>query len=89
MFIPLKALLLFQNDDELYSNGKPEKESQNSICLDASVLGDIPARYAISYISHYELPVIGIYVDPKIVPGFYYKVRILTEEVKRSLSTLN
>ncbi|KAI4469862.1 hypothetical protein MML48_1g14344 [Holotrichia oblita] len=37
---------------------------------------DIPTKYTITGLSSYELPVIGTYVDPRIVPGFHYKVRI-------------
>ncbi|XP_071449412.1 uncharacterized protein [Hetaerina americana] len=47
--------------------------------LDAGSLGDFPARYEIpaSWVRRNEFPVVGIYIDPRIVPGFRYKVRSL------------
>lgn len=51
------------------------------MCLDAAALGDIPARYVIPSLPNYEFPVVGIYVDPRVVPGFMYKVRVLPGEV--------
>ncbi|XP_069683620.1 uncharacterized protein [Periplaneta americana] len=38
-------------------------------------VGDIPTQYTITGLEAHELPVIGTYVDPRIVPGFYYRVR--------------
>lgn len=51
------------------------------MCLDAAALGDIPARYVIPSLPNYEFPVVGVYVDPRVVPGFMYKVRVLPEAV--------
>ncbi|GJQ77031.1 hypothetical protein Trydic_g15225 [Trypoxylus dichotomus] len=39
-------------------------------------IGDVPTKYAITGLSSYEMPVIGTYVDPRILPGFHYKVRL-------------
>ncbi|ODN05800.1 hypothetical protein Ocin01_00893 [Orchesella cincta] len=36
---------------------------------------DIPVTYTISGLLNHEFPVIGIYVDKRIVPGFHYMVR--------------
>ncbi|KAK9506370.1 hypothetical protein O3M35_008322 [Rhynocoris fuscipes] len=36
---------------------------------------DVPTTYTITGLDAHELPVIGTYVDPRIVPGFYYRVR--------------
>ncbi|XP_018323655.1 uncharacterized protein LOC108735921 [Agrilus planipennis] len=38
-------------------------------------INDIPTRYTINGLEHYELPVVGTYVDPRVIPGFCYKVR--------------
>lgn len=51
------------------------------MCLDASSLGDIPARYVIPSLPNHEFPVIGVFVDPRVVPGFKYKVRVLPDLV--------
>lgn len=47
--------------------------------MDAAQLRDIPARYVIPTIEHHEMPVVGIYVDPRVVPGFRYRVRTISE----------
>ncbi|KRT84938.1 hypothetical protein AMK59_2317, partial [Oryctes borbonicus] len=39
-------------------------------------IGDIPTKYAVIGLASYEMPVIGTYVDPRILPGFHYKVRL-------------
>lgn len=38
-------------------------------------IGDIPTKYTMTGLEPYEIPVVGTYVDPRIVPGFYYRVR--------------
>uniref|UniRef100_A0A0A9YBD2 Exoglucanase A n=3 Tax=Lygus hesperus TaxID=30085 RepID=A0A0A9YBD2_LYGHE len=38
-------------------------------------IADVPTTYNIIGLDDHELPVIGTYVDPRIVPGFHYKVR--------------
>lgn len=38
-------------------------------------IGDIPTQYTMSGLQEYEIPVVGTYVDPRIVPGFHYRVR--------------
>lgn len=48
--------------------------------VDGADLNDFPARYYIPAIRKHEFPVVGIYVDPKIVPGFRYKVRPIPEQ---------
>ncbi|XP_076064177.1 uncharacterized protein LOC143038612 [Oratosquilla oratoria] len=37
--------------------------------------GDVPTKYTITGLQSHEIPVIGTYVDPRIVPGFQYRVR--------------
>jgi hypothetical protein len=45
------------------------------INVDGAAIGDVPARFTVSGLEAYELPVIGTYVDPRIAPGFFYSVR--------------
>lgn len=39
-------------------------------------IGDIPTEYNINDLQAHELPVIGTYVDPNVLPGFRYRVRL-------------
>ncbi|CAK9290941.1 unnamed protein product [Gordionus sp. m RMFG-2023] len=43
-------------------------------------IGDLPIKYHIKNILSNELPVIGVYIDPKVLPGFKYKVRYIKED---------
>ncbi|GBP30971.1 hypothetical protein EVAR_81869_1 [Eumeta japonica] len=45
------------------------------ITVSGTDIGDIPCSYCIVGLERYELPVIGTYIDPRIVPGFHYRVR--------------
>lgn len=38
-------------------------------------IGDVPTKYTMTGLEPYEIPVVGTYVDPRIIPGFYYRVR--------------
>ncbi|RZC40478.1 uncharacterized protein BDFB_006163, partial [Asbolus verrucosus] len=53
------------------------EEKLTSTILDASILGDFPARYTVCALEAHQLPVIGVYIDPRVVPGFKYRVRPL------------
>uniref|UniRef100_A0A1B6CT64 Uncharacterized protein n=1 Tax=Clastoptera arizonana TaxID=38151 RepID=A0A1B6CT64_9HEMI len=57
--------------------GKEESFEDQSLVLYGALLKDIPAIYEIPMLHSYELPVVGVYVDPRVVPGFKYKVRPL------------
>ncbi|XP_054288791.1 uncharacterized protein LOC129004288 isoform X1 [Macrosteles quadrilineatus] len=39
-------------------------------------IGDVPTRYTVFGLQPYEMPVIGTYIDPRIMPGFEYRVRM-------------
>lgn len=41
------------------------------------MLGDIPARYTIPALDPHQFPVVGVYIDPRVVPGFKYYVKPL------------
>lgn len=43
--------------------------------LDASKLGDVPAVYRVPQHAPHQMPVIGVYIDPRVRTGFRYKVR--------------
>lgn len=49
----------------------------DSLVLDASSLGDLPARYEICSLESHQMPSVGVYVDKRITPGFKYRVRPL------------
>ncbi|ENN76149.1 hypothetical protein HUJ04_000027 [Dendroctonus ponderosae] len=38
-------------------------------------INDVPTKYTMTGLQPYELPVVGTYVDPRVIPGFSYRVR--------------
>lgn len=52
--------------------------------LDASTLGDLPAQYTICSLEPHQFPVVGVYIDRRVTPGFKYRVRPLPEVGKPS-----
>lgn len=52
-----------------------ERSSGKSVVLDGSTLGDVPAIYRIPPPAPHQMPVIGVYIDPRVLTGFRYKVR--------------
>ncbi|RZF47871.1 hypothetical protein LSTR_LSTR010088 [Laodelphax striatellus] len=48
--------------------------------LDASSLGDIPTQYVVPTLKPYEMPVVGLYIDPRVVCGFRYRVRRIDDK---------
>lgn len=58
---------------------EPEVPVKVPLTLDASLLGDIPGLYTICDLEPHQLPVVGVYIDKRIVPGFKYRVRPLPE----------
>ncbi|PNF38294.1 hypothetical protein B7P43_G11621 [Cryptotermes secundus] len=70
-------------DSELSDCESYEEEHQKTklpVHLDAANLGDIPARYVIPALKPHEFPAVGVYVDPRIVPGFRYRVRPIHDQ---------
>ncbi|VVC91205.1 unnamed protein product [Leptidea sinapis] len=51
------------------------KTSSRKITVNGGAINDIPCQYSLVGLERYELPVIGTYVDPRIIAGFYYRVR--------------
>ncbi|XP_065200264.1 uncharacterized protein LOC135831590 isoform X2 [Planococcus citri] len=45
------------------------------ITVSGASCNDVPINYSLVGLENYELPVIGTYVDSRILPGFCYKVR--------------
>jgi len=50
---------------------------ETPVLLRGDEIGDAPTQYHVAGLRKGELPVIGTYVDRRIVPGFSYKVRVL------------
>lgn len=48
---------------------------EKEVLLDASTLGDVPAVYRVPAPAPHQMPVIGVYIDPRVRTGFRYKVR--------------
>lgn len=57
-----------------------------SLLLDASEVGDLPARYTVCAVQSHQFPVVGVYVDNRVIPGFKYRVRPLPSVGKSSTS---
>lgn len=51
------------------------ESSSRRITVSGAAIKDIPCQYCVVGLEKYELPVIGTYVDPRVVPGFHYRVR--------------
>ncbi|CAG9768047.1 unnamed protein product [Ceutorhynchus assimilis] len=45
------------------------------VTVRGSDINDVPTKYTMTGLEPYEIPVVGTYVDPRIIPGFCYKVR--------------
>lgn len=75
---------------ELTQNQKPTETSALTQCvtLDASDLGDFPIVYKAYGLKEHQLPVVGVYVDKRVCPGFKYKVVPLPGPVGRQTSLL-
>ncbi|KAK4872871.1 hypothetical protein RN001_014900 [Aquatica leii] len=54
-----------------------EELHEDSLSLDASLLGDLPACYKIYGLKPHQQPVVGVYIDKRVCPGFKYKVQPL------------
>lgn len=71
------------SDDSGYELDDLEAEiEERALVVDGKDLKDFPARYFIPAIRKHEFPVIGVYVDSRLVPGFCYKVRPIQDEVR-------
>lgn len=66
----LHSLFQLQEYGEIRSH-----EEAPDCMVDGGRIGDVPAKYVIKGLREHELPVVGTYVDPNIVPGFCYQVR--------------
>jgi len=50
------------------------QKEPSSLTLYASALGDLPAHYTIHGLKSHQQPVVGVYIDKRVCPGFKYKV---------------
>lgn len=53
----------------------PAVQVEDWLTVDASKLGDFPAKYTVPNVRKNEFLAVGIYVDPRIVPGFKYRAK--------------
>lgn len=51
------------------------KVNERRVTVKGQDIQDVPTKYTMTGLKPYEIPVVGTYVDPRIIPGFYYKVR--------------
>lgn len=51
------------------------KTNARRVTVRGNDIGDVPTKYTMTGLEPYEIPVVGTFVDPRIVPGFYYRVR--------------
>lgn len=49
--------------------------TKRRVTVRGSDIKDVPTKYTMTGLKSYEIPVVGTYVDPRIIPGFYYRVR--------------
>jgi hypothetical protein len=67
---------VFQDQPEVPTKGYwTESAYEKELVLDAGVLGDVPAVYRVPQLAPHQIPVIGVYIDPRVRTGFRYKVR--------------
>ncbi|XP_022920978.2 uncharacterized protein [Onthophagus taurus] len=64
-------------------------ENEVTTILDASKLGDIPAKYVIQHLAQHQFPVAGVYVDQRILPGFKYSVLPLCNNTQKTKPLFN
>lgn len=80
MFLKCRLIIkqnVFQERPITPAKSKPPSERKDTVTLDASELGDLPARYTICTVQPHQFPVVGVYIDKRVVPGFKYRVRPL------------
>lgn len=70
-------LLNFKTKEQEPISKPKEIKKTPYLNLNAADIGDIPAQYTICNVEKHQLPVAGVYIDPRIVPGFKYRVRPL------------
>ncbi|XP_044728559.1 uncharacterized protein LOC123292094 isoform X2 [Chrysoperla carnea] len=54
-------------------------KDRSPVTLDAGALGDIPVKYVVPHLEPHQLPVIGVYIDPRVITGFRYRVKPLQD----------
>lgn len=72
-----KPLLSFQESPSLDKVPIKQSVPPISLVLDASEVSDFPARYTVCSVQPHQFPVVGVYVDKRVIPGFKYRVRPL------------
>ncbi|GFN84678.1 glutamate synthase [Plakobranchus ocellatus] len=70
---PFCGSALPEDSDEDVS--EEQAQEADDVVLKGSDQGHIPAQYVVKGLRHHEMPVIGVYVDSRVCPGFRYRVR--------------
>ncbi|KAI4469874.1 hypothetical protein MML48_1g04818 [Holotrichia oblita] len=68
---------LFPLTQDVFEPKTTKEVAKPGLTLDASELNDLPANYTIRPIDSHQFPVIGVYVDKRVIPGFKYRIRPL------------
>ena len=64
----------------------PLFEKKKTVELDGAELGDIPAKYTVPSLQCHEFPAVGVYIDPRVLPGFKYRVRPIHEVIRKIIN---
>ncbi|KAL8573585.1 hypothetical protein ACOMHN_047855 [Nucella lapillus] len=67
-------VIVERGESDSESDKEPDSEGRDVIVRGQDI-GDLPVQYLVRGLRPNEMPVIGVYVDPKIVPGFRYRIR--------------
>ncbi|CAH1799874.1 unnamed protein product [Owenia fusiformis] len=72
---------VLENEESSFQDSPITEEDEFTFERDVTVFGadngEAPTEYTLHGVKSYELPVIGTYVDKRVVPGFKYSVRNL------------
>jgi len=63
--------------DSAGSDEEIQPEEYISLTVNGADMGDLPIEFTVEGIKRNEFPIIGTYVDQRILPGFQYRVRKL------------
>ncbi|XP_067128816.1 uncharacterized protein [Centruroides vittatus] len=84
----LEHQLLFEDYLKQPSEVQEDQENNYIHLTDSSYvvrgedIKDIPTSYVIKGLEDYEFPVVGTYVDRRVVPGFRYRVRLNHSKIR-------
>lgn len=76
----IENVLVGINSSECYTLIPGIDNRKRCIFVSGALCQDIPFDFTITGLEIYEMPVIGTYVDPRIIPGFYYRIRAVVSD---------